>query len=84
MPSFWATRRMAGPHDIELTFGGQIIAESGVDGPYTIRSAHLDDVGTIPPHQGEPVAVLASTLRTTRAIFTGPGCESEAGADPIM
>jgi hypothetical protein len=51
----------AGPHDIELMFGGQIIADSGVDGPYTIRNAHIDDVGTIPPHQAEPVAVLAST-----------------------
>jgi hypothetical protein len=45
----------AGPSTVELVFGGQILRDAGVDGPYTIRSIHLNQMDTVPPHQAPAI-----------------------------
>jgi hypothetical protein len=41
----------AGDQSIELTFGGALIAERGIDGPYTVANVRLNQVDTVPPHR---------------------------------
>ena len=36
---------------LALTFGGQIILNRGIDGPYTVRNVTLQQVDTVPPHR---------------------------------
>jgi hypothetical protein len=50
-----------GDRKTTLLFGGQVIRDSGVDGPYVVRNVTLSRVSTLPPHQAEPIASLPST-----------------------
>jgi hypothetical protein len=42
-------------------FGGAVIGDSHVDGPYMIRNARFMSVDTHPPHEQPPVDVVAAT-----------------------
>lgn len=50
-----------GAQRISLLFGGKVIRDSGVDGPYVVRNVQLLSVDTVPPHQSEPIAELDPT-----------------------
>lgn len=54
-------RLEAGRQRVELLFGGQIIRDSGIDGPYTVRNLKLMQVDTLPPHEQDPILELAPT-----------------------
>jgi hypothetical protein len=64
-PIAFARQRMAdlppGRQRIELLFGGEILRDSGVDGPYEVRSVELSAVSTIPPHRAQPIAEAGRT-----------------------
>jgi hypothetical protein len=49
-----------GRHPIALRFGGLIIRDSGVDGPYRVRNLQLKQVDTHPPHESEPETLPAT------------------------
>jgi hypothetical protein len=51
----------AGTHAVELLFGGEVIKDSGADGPYVIKELSLMQVDTIPPHQAPAIAVVRET-----------------------
>jgi hypothetical protein len=51
----------AGRHEITLLFGGQIIHDSGVDGPYVVRNLRWQQVDTHPPHEDSPTESLPAT-----------------------
>jgi hypothetical protein len=51
----------AGPRTIELRFGGAIIADAHVDGPYVVRNLRLQQVDTHPAHEADPVRALPAT-----------------------
>ncbi len=46
---------------VTLLFGGQVIHDLGIDGPYTVRNVQLLQVDSIPPHEAEPIAALPAT-----------------------
>src|SRR6185436_15367892 len=50
-----------GVHRISLLFGGQILRDSGVDGPYAVRNLELLRVTRQRPHRAQPVAELMTT-----------------------
>jgi hypothetical protein len=50
-----------GPRTVELRFGGAIIADSHVDGPYVVRNLRLQQVDTHPAQEGDPVPALPPT-----------------------
>ncbi|MFO0559010.1 MAG: hypothetical protein U0269_13430 [Polyangiales bacterium] len=54
-------RLPVGRRAIELTFGGLIIRDSNVDGPYTVRNIRLMQVDAVPPQEAEPIADLPPT-----------------------
>jgi hypothetical protein len=54
-------RAAEGAQRIKLLFGGKVIRDSGVDGPYVVRNVQLLSVDSIPPNQSEPVAELDPT-----------------------
>ena len=54
-------RRGACTRQLRLLFGGKIIRESGVDGPYVVRNLRFQQVDTHPAHEAEPVAALPPT-----------------------
>jgi hypothetical protein len=58
-----------GPHHWELMFGGLILRDTGIDGPYVIKRLVLMQVDTDPPHQSQPIAVVRETPRWTAASF---------------
>jgi hypothetical protein len=41
----------AGRHPVKLLFGGLVIRDSGVDGPYVVRNVRFSQVDTHPPHE---------------------------------
>lgn len=50
-----------GRHRLELLFGGQVIRDSGIDGPYAVRNLELLRVTPRLPHLAHPVAELMIT-----------------------
>jgi hypothetical protein len=44
-----------------LLFGGAIIRDSGLDGPYVIRNLRFQQVDAFPPQEQEPVPALPAT-----------------------
>ena len=50
-----------GPRTAELRFGGAIVADSQVDGPYVVRNLRLQQVDTHPAQEGDPVPALPPT-----------------------
>jgi hypothetical protein len=64
-PIAFARRRLPGlapgRAPVVLTFGGAILRESGVSGPYRVRSLELLAVDTIPPHRSRPIEEVATT-----------------------
>ena len=55
------TNLAAGRHTLALRFGGRIVRDSGVDGPYVVRNVQFKQVDTHPPHEAEPQAALPAT-----------------------
>jgi hypothetical protein len=51
----------AGRHPVRLLFGGLVIRDSGVDGPYVVRNLRFQQVDTHPPHESPPRAALPPT-----------------------
>ena len=51
----------AGDHDLNLLFGGQVIRDSGIDGPYVVRNVRLLQVDSLPPHEAVTIDVLPKT-----------------------
>lgn len=50
-----------GRHRVSLLFGGAVIRDSQLDGPYAVRSLELNRVDTIPPHTAQPIAEVLRT-----------------------
>ena len=50
-----------GTHSIVLLFGGQVIRDRAVDGPYTVRNVRLRRIDTTPPHEAPAIAVAGQT-----------------------
>jgi hypothetical protein len=51
----------AGAHRLTLRFGGAIVRDAGIDGPFRIRSVELYRTDTTPPHVAPPIREAAST-----------------------
>ncbi len=51
----------AGRHAVTLRFGGAIIHDRGVDGPYIVRNVKWMQVDAIPPQETEPILELPPT-----------------------
>jgi hypothetical protein len=58
-----------GVHRIALLFGGQIVRDSGVDGPYAVRNLELLRVTRQRPHHAPPIAELMTTPAWRAADF---------------
>lgn len=54
-------RLTPGIRHVTLMFGGKIIRDSGIDGPYVVRNVQLMQVDAVPPHESEPIDALPST-----------------------
>jgi hypothetical protein len=50
-----------GARPLTVSFGGAIIRHSGIDGPYVVRNVRFQQVGSFPPQEQEPIAVLGPT-----------------------
>jgi hypothetical protein len=50
-----------GTRQLSLLFGGKIVKDSGVDGPYVVRNLRFQQVDTHPAHEADPVAALPPT-----------------------
>ena len=59
----------AGDRAIELRFGGAIVRDSGIDGPYVVRNLRLQQVDTHPAHEVEPIAALPPTPPWRSSMF---------------
>jgi hypothetical protein len=51
----------AGRHAVTLRFGGLIVRDSGIDGPYLVRNIQFKQVDTHPPHEADPQPALPAT-----------------------
>jgi hypothetical protein len=62
LPVAFARERLAGltPGEqmLELRFGGRIIHDSAINGPYVVRNLRLQQVDTHPAHEDDPIAEL--------------------------
>lgn len=47
-----------GRQRVSLIFGGQVIRDTAIDGPYVVRNVEFMRVSTVPPHSAEPIAEL--------------------------
>jgi hypothetical protein len=47
-----------GQRPVELRFGGRILREAGIDGPYVVRNLRLQQVDTHPAHEADPIRAL--------------------------
>jgi len=52
---------VAGRHDVVLRFGGQIIRDTGADGPFVVRNVKWMQVDAVPPQETEPIPELPPT-----------------------
>jgi hypothetical protein len=59
----------AGKHPVRLLFGGLVIRDSGVDGPYVVRNLRFQQVDTHPAHESPPRAALPPTPAWKAAEF---------------
>jgi hypothetical protein len=50
-----------GEYPVSLLFGGQVLRDSGLDGPYTVHNVRLRQVDSIPPQEADPIAELEET-----------------------
>jgi len=50
-----------GTQRVPLLFGGRVIRDSALDGPYTVRNIQLMQVDSIPPHGADPIEELPKT-----------------------
>jgi hypothetical protein len=50
-----------GQQRLSLRFGGRILHDAGVDGPYVVRNVRLQQVDTHPAHEADPIAQLPVT-----------------------
>ena len=58
-----------GRHDVTLRFGGAIIHDRGVNGPYIVRNVKWMQVDAIPPQETEPILELPPTPDWPAASF---------------
>jgi hypothetical protein len=54
-------RLSPGPRTLSLRFGGRILRESNLDGPYVVRNLRLQQVDEFPPQESEPILELPPT-----------------------
>ena len=59
----------AGVRPLAISFGGAVVRESAIDGPYLVRNLRFQQVDAFPPQEGEPVAALAPTAAYRAAEF---------------
>jgi hypothetical protein len=52
-----------------LLFGGAIIRDRKIDGPFKVRNIRLNQVDTLPPHESDPIDELAPTPAWLAADF---------------
>jgi hypothetical protein len=50
-----------GDYPVVLLFGGQVLRDSELDGPYTVRNVRLNQVDSVPPQEATPIAELEPT-----------------------
>ena len=67
-----AANLSAGRFDAALMFGGNIIRDSGVDGPYVVRNVRVRQISEFPFAEAEPVAVLLTTPNWNASAFGQP------------
>jgi hypothetical protein len=64
-PVAFARQRLEGlpPGDQQVTllFGGKVIHDAALDGPYVVRNVRLSQVDSIPPHDSDPIEALPKT-----------------------
>jgi len=75
-------RMPAGRHSLELRFGGAILRDREIPGPYVVRNLRLKQVDTHPPHEASPISELPPTPRFPHHHFslTGPEIQVVAAA----
>lgn len=54
-------RLPSGPRTLSIYFGGAVIKDSGIDGPYVVRNLRFQQVDAFPPQEQEPVWSLPPT-----------------------
>jgi hypothetical protein len=54
-------RLTPGVRRVTLMFGGKIIRDSKIDGPYVVRNVRLLQVDAVPPHESESIDALPAT-----------------------
>jgi hypothetical protein len=55
-------RLPSGARTLSISFGGAIIRDTGVDGPYVVRNLRFQQVNAFPPQEQEPIWSLPPTL----------------------
>jgi hypothetical protein len=50
-----------GDYPLTLLFGGQVLRDSQIDGPYTVHNVRLNQVDSIPPQEATPITELEPT-----------------------
>ena len=58
-----------GRHVVELLFGGNIIRDRGLDGPYAIRNLRVRNIASYPFEEADPVELLGMTPAWKAATF---------------
>ena len=58
-----------GVRRVALVFGGAIIHDAGVDGPYVVRNVRWQQVDAFPPQEQDPIAQLPPTAGFRSAEF---------------
>ena len=59
----------AGARTLSISFGGAVLHDSGIDGPYLVRNLRFQQVDAFPPQEQEPVPQLPPTQA-----FLAAGC----------
>jgi hypothetical protein len=58
-----------GDRSLSISFGGAVLRDSGLDGPYLIRNLRFQQVDAFPPQEAEPIAQLPPTAAFRAAEF---------------
>lgn len=58
-----------GDQQVTLLFGGRVIRDANLDGPYVVRNVRLLRVDSLPPHAGDPIDELMTTQAYRAAEF---------------
>ena len=58
-----------GARTLTLSFGGAVIRDSAIDGPYLVRNLRFQQVDAFPPQEAEPIAQLGPSAAFRAADF---------------